>query len=165
MKNEKWTRCRSANGTYCTIGHGHLVPRVARDQLAAQAGKAFAADVNDLGTDAQVEDVVERLMTDEADRGAGNQPEALPVAQAVGIVVLHLADNDTLADTKLMQGLQITLGKMAVRRRDRVPMGVFERFAEVGSQRLLQTRGNGVLEGVGLGIDLAPVQAQDARKK
>ena len=41
-------------------------------------------------------------------------------------------------------------------------VGVFQRFAKMGGDRLFQARGNGVFESFRLGIDLAPVQPEYA---
>ena len=42
---------------------------------------------------------------------------------------------------------------------------VFERLAEVGRDGLLQARRDGVFQRLGLGVHLAPVEAEDARQK
>src|SRR6516165_10184831 len=93
-------------------------PALFRRRLAGNAGEAFAAHGAGLVPDAEVEQIVERLVVEDVDDGAGHQAEVAPAAEALRLVVLHLADDDALAGGELAQGFQGALLQAALGRGD-----------------------------------------------
>src|SRR5438067_846318 len=66
-----------------------------------------AADVDRLVADLNVVEVVERLVAEDADRGAGGEAEGLPAAEAGRVVVLGFADDDLLAHLEVIERQEI----------------------------------------------------------
>src|SRR5688500_14192739 len=104
-------------------------------------------------------------MAEDVNLGTRHQAERLPAAQAGGIVVLHLANDDPLSSTELIERFQVAVGESTFRRGNRVAVRVFERLAQVSGERFFEPRRNGVLQGIRLDVDFSPVQSEDAREK
>src|SRR5262245_1761844 len=115
--------------------------------------------------DLKMKKIVERLEAEYANAGAGSQTQSLPAAQAVGIVVLHFANDNALAGGELIQRQQISASQIALRGRNQMSMRIFERFSKVPGKGLFQPRRNGMFQGVGLGVHFAPIQSQNTRQK
>jgi len=60
--------------------------------FTAQASEAFAAKGDYLAADLDLENIVECLVAEDKDSGAGDEAQRAPAAQALGIIVLGLAD-------------------------------------------------------------------------
>src|SRR5579884_314778 len=104
-------------------------------------------------------------MRAEMNDGTRRQTECAPTPQTLGTVIPYLTNDGALAGTKFMQRTQITTSDGALARWDGMAVRIFERFAQVSGDGLLQTRRNGVLQRLGLGIDFAPIQAKHARQQ
>ena len=66
---------------------------------------------------------------------------------------------------KSQSGRRWRLFEDAFARRDGMAVRVFERFAEEGGERLFHARRDGVFQRLGLGVHLAPVEAEHARQQ
>src|SRR5262249_28031913 len=111
------------------------------------------------------EEVVERLVGEDLNRRAGRQPQLVPMAQPIGIVILRFADYYLLPASKFREPAQIAMPEFARRRWNGVAMRGFARLAEIVCQRLLQSWRNGVLERLGLRVHFTPIQAEHTCQK
>ncbi len=89
----------------------------------------------------------------------------MPAAQALGAVVLHFANQRTLAGSESVQRLKVAPRQLAFGSGDGVAVGIFVGLAQMSGDGLLQPGRDGMFERLGLGIDLAPIQAKHARQK
>src|SRR5579875_254196 len=104
-------------------------------------------------------------MRAEVDNSTWRQTERVPAAQTFGAVILDFADNGALAGAECVQRAQIAAGDGSLTGWNRMPVRVFQRLAQMSSDGLFQTRRNSVFQRLGLGIDLAPVQAKHTRQQ
>src|SRR5262245_15337217 len=140
-----------------------IIPlRSGRNQLAPQARQPLTSQLHDGAGNAQLEQVVHLVAPQNVDVRARRKAEGPPAAQAGGIVVRHLADDDAVPGPQVAEPLQVAVTQLPAGSRDRVPVRILQWFPEMGREGLLQPRGDGVLEGLGLGVHLAPVESQDA---
>src|SRR5437763_11809658 len=100
-------------------------------------------------------------MADDAHSRAGRQAQFTPATEAFRIVVACFADDHVLARAEEWQRVQLSMGQGPLARGDRVAVWVFERLAQVGGDRLLQARGNGMFKCFRLRVDLAPVESEN----
>ena len=135
------------------------------EQFAPQSGETFTSQADEPSADLDFKEIVERLVVQNLNRGSGHEAEFLPVSQPFGIVVLSLADDHGFAGAELGDSLQIAAEKLAGPRRDRMPVRVFERLAEVVRDRLFEPRRDGVFQRLRLGIHLAPIELQHLREE
>src|SRR5476649_1160255 len=96
-----------------------------------QAGQALAADRNQLIANLDREQIVKFLIAAELDGRAGNKALELPATQPLGVVVLHLPDNDALTGAKGTQRLELPADKGAVAAGDGMAVRIFEWLAKV----------------------------------
>src|SRR5579864_1707805 len=114
---------------------GSLVGR-----LPAQSREPFAAQQNHAAVDFDFKQIVERLIAANVDGGAGQEAMFLPMAQPVGAVVLNFPDNGRLAGAELVQFAKLAPLQFSFGGWNRMPVRVFEGFAQVGGDGLFEAR-------------------------
>jgi hypothetical protein len=87
------------------------------------------------------------------------------MAQPGWVVVLCFTNSNGLPGTKFTQPAEISMLQLTSAGGDWVAVRIFQRLAEVLRYGLFQARRNGMLEGLGFRIHLAPIEPQDARQK
>ena len=144
---------------------GIVAPGRHSGRFATQPRQPLAAELDAPAAHFDFKQIVERLVTPNCDGSSRRQAMVLPVPQPDGVFVLHFANDDRRARGKLAQVAQLAPNQLARRGRNRVPVWVFDRLAEIGRQRLFEARGNGMLQRLRLGIDFAPIETENARQE
>src|SRR5438309_1804162 len=104
-------------------------------------------------------------MAHDAYRRAGRQAELTPATESFRVVVARFPDNDPLSGAEIGQRVQLPVCQGPFTRWDGMAVGVFERLAQVGGDRLLQAGRNGMFECFRLRVHLAPIEAEDTSQE
>src|SRR5207245_8444081 len=117
----KWTGCPNCTGGKSgTMRRGcqfparqireradSVVRRVPRlDQLAAQSREPLASEADQPARHLDFEEIVERLVMENLNRGTGREPELAPVPKSGRIVVLSLTDAQRLPGAEVGEALE-----------------------------------------------------------
>ena len=108
--------------------------------FAEQTRKALAAHLNRFAADLNFEQIVQRLIVDDPNLGAGNQPELLPTAKTGGVVILSFPNDDRLAGPKVLERLELATIELSLARGNGMAVGIVQGLTQMRRQGLLQSR-------------------------
>jgi len=125
--------------------------------FSAESGKRLRSKLDLIAAYFQLKEIIKGQMIDNMDHCTRNKTQFLPAPQAPRVVILGLANDHTASGRQIAKSLQHAVAERPILRRDQVAVRILGRLAEVLGDGLFQSPGDGVFEGLCLGIYLAPV--------